>query len=271
MGRLWGLSTGDTLSVASGEQFWVQAHPQLFRLMQAGGQLLGWGLAALLVGMMMGSVRTTLGLVPPGGFSWVAIAPLILIAMIPLAQFSTFQADTFHLPGFLQKMEAGIAAREAKLKAVISTLTRETHTGAFVANLLLLAVIPAVCEELFFRGVVQRSLALRLSPHLAIWLTALIFSVVHFQFYGFFSRMLLGGALGYLAWFAGSIWPAIAGHLAFNGFQIVALWYAQRQRPELVAKLSDDAQIPAGLALLSLLLTLLLFWFYIRTLKPAPL
>jgi len=94
--------------------------------------------------------------------------------------------------------------------------------GEFLLTLLTVAILPAVGEELVFRGVLQRQIQLSTgSPLLAIWLAALLFSLVHFQFAGFLPRLLLGAGLGYLFYWTNSLWVPIVAHFFNNGFQIV--------------------------------------------------
>ena len=80
-------------------------------------------------------------------------------------------------------------------------------------------------EELTFRGVLQQALTKGCkNPHIAIILTAAIFSFIHFQFYGFFPRMFLGLVLGYMFYATGSIWTSIAMHFLNNGTAVVVYY-----------------------------------------------
>ena len=93
-----------------------------------------------------------------------------------------------------------------------------------LGNLLVIALIPAVGEELTFRGVVQQALTRKCNPHVAIWLSAFIFSFIHFQFYGFLPRMFLGLILGYLFYYSGSLWTSILMHFINNGTAVVVAY-----------------------------------------------
>jgi membrane protease YdiL (CAAX protease family) len=88
---------------------------------------------------------------------------------------------------------------------------------SFIYNLLIMAVIPAIGEELLFRGVIQQQLHFRLkNPHMAIWITAMLFSAIHMQFYGFIPRMLLGAFFGYLMVWTQSLWVPVLAHFLNN-------------------------------------------------------
>ena len=96
--------------------------------------------------------------------------------------------------------------------------------GGLLGNLLVIALIPAIGEELTFRGVLQQSLTRRCNPHVAIWLSAFIFSFIHFQFYGFLPRMFLGLILGYMFYYSGSLWTSILMHFINNGTAVVVAY-----------------------------------------------
>ena len=88
-------------------------------------------------------------------------------------------------------------------------------------NIFVIAIIPGFCEELMFRGWIQRSLIKRNNPHVAIWVTAIIFSAIHFQFYGFIPRMILGAILGYAYYYTGTLWASIIMHALNNTVAVV--------------------------------------------------
>jgi membrane protease YdiL (CAAX protease family) len=92
-----------------------------------------------------------------------------------------------------------------------------------------IALLAAICEELFFRGLLQKTLSEHINQHTAIWVTALIFSAVHFQFYGFLPRMLLGAAFGYMVVWSGSLWLPILAHFINNAVGVIAFFIAKKQ------------------------------------------
>ena len=96
--------------------------------------------------------------------------------------------------------------------------------GGLLFNLLIIALIPAIGEELTFRGVLQQGLTRRMNPHIAILLSSAIFSFIHFQFYGFLPRMFLGMLLGYLFYTSGSLWTSMLMHFINNGCAVVVYY-----------------------------------------------
>jgi len=92
-------------------------------------------------------------------------------------------------------------------------------------NIIMVGVIPAIGEELFFRGVLQKNLIkITNNAHLGIIISAFIFSAVHMQFYGFLPRMLLGMVLGYVFFWSGSIWASIAVHFIYNTMAVIGYY-----------------------------------------------
>jgi len=93
--------------------------------------------------------------------------------------------------------------------------------GILLINLGLMALLPAFAEELSFRGTLQQILG---NKHLAIWLTAIVFSAIHMQFYGFIPRMLMGAMFGYIFVWTGSLWVPIVMHFTNNSLAVIAYY-----------------------------------------------
>jgi uncharacterized protein len=122
------------------------------------------------------------------------------------------------------------------------------------------AVVPAICEEFAFRGVLQPLLLRQFSnPHVAIWLTALMFSLIHMQLYGFIPRLLLGAIMGYLVWWSGSLWPALVAHLANNAMGILVFRMTGGQM---------ELPAPWWTQVILALLFLSGFWYFVRNNRP---
>lgn len=128
--------------------------------------------------------------------------------------------------------------------------------GTLAINILLIGLTPAICEEFAFRGVLQSQLHQSFqNHHLAIWLTAAIFSAIHFQFLGFFPRMLLGGLFGYLVVYTASLWPAILAHFINNSIGVIA-YYVAMNTDLITMEQAENTDVAWYIALVSLALTL---------------
>lgn len=95
----------------------------------------------------------------------------------------------------------------------------------FAQIFLLMAVLPAVAEEALFRGTLQPLLQRYLNPHVAIWITAFMFSILHMQYLTFLSILVLGALLGYLRYWTNSIWLPTLLHLVNNGSIVIAVYF----------------------------------------------
>lgn len=110
-------------------------------------------------------------------------------------------------------------------------------------------VVPGVCEELLFRGVVLAALRKRLSMHSAVWVTAALFAAAHLDVGGLLPRTLLGAALGYLVCRTGSVFPAMLLHAVYNGVTVgVVAWYAPPDVGQLLTDETVAALDPLGTA-----------------------
>jgi membrane protease YdiL (CAAX protease family) len=142
------------------------------------------------------------------------------------------------------------------IKLFTSGLTPVSFTFIF----LIVAIVPAIGEEFVFRGMIQKELYRAVSsPHLAIWLAAVIFSAIHFQFFGFVPRVLIGAFLGYLYYWSGNLWVPIIGHFFNNGLQLVGLYLYQKGIITFNIESTDTAPWPLVAISAAMTLGLLLF------------
>ncbi|MBW3667720.1 MAG: CPBP family intramembrane metalloprotease [Actinobacteria bacterium] len=95
-------------------------------------------------------------------------------------------------------------------------LVDSTHGVALVVLVLLLAVGAPLVEELFFRGLLQRSLVRRLGPAFGITVSALVFGLTHFDPLGLLGLAAFGVVLGALVEWTGRLGPAVVAHVFFN-------------------------------------------------------
>jgi hypothetical protein len=134
-----------------------------------------------------------------------------------------------------------------------------------LVNLLMIGILAAVGEELIFRGLLQRLLTgMMRNTHMAIIITALLFSAFHFQFFSFLPRFILGIILGYLMYLGRSIWFPIAAHFINNTMGVVYYHFsAQGRADDMLEEIGTSSMLPVT-ALVSLLLFTIFFiaWYY---------
>ena len=124
-----------------------------------------------------------------------------------------------------------------------------------ITMLVILAILPAIAEEVFFRGVLQRLfIQITRRPWIGIIITAMIFSALHGQFLGFIPRLVLGIVLGALYWYSGSIYPGMIAHFLNNAVQVILVYYS----PQFLDK---DPNFAAGLIAGSTIIVIGLTWW----------
>ncbi|MBP7274089.1 MAG: CPBP family intramembrane metalloprotease [Saprospiraceae bacterium] len=201
---------------------------------------------ALLYGLIIAGkkVMTFYKLNHPPRWETIGKGALWLFVAIPLVQYTYTINKALPLPDVLRMMESD--TNEALKNLLIMDSPSE-----FIYNLLLMAIIPAIGEELVFRGGIQQYFHKIFSnPHLVIWLSAAIFSAFHVQFEGFIPRMILGALLGYLFYWSKNLWIPITAHFLNNGLQVL-LQYLYAKNFSSV-NLEDDIQVPVWAGLISL-------------------
>lgn len=159
------------------------------------------------------------------------LTAVIMFFAMPLINGLSLWNEQLHLPGFLESVEAWMRAAEAKAMAITEAFLAVNTPLGLAVNILIIAIIPALGEELLFRGVVQKELSKWSGKvHLSIWITAFLFSAIHLQFLGFFPRFLIGGLLGYMFYWSGSIWLPILAHFVNNAVAVILYYMVAKGR-----------------------------------------
>lgn len=155
---------------------------------------------------------------------------------------------------------------ELSEKALERFLVMDSPADFFV-NFLIVAVLPALAEELFFRGSLQNILERWTQrPVVAIILSSLFFSFFHLSFFKFLPILVLGLVLGTLFYMTRNLWYSIFFHLVNNTMALLASYYAQRN--EFMKQLAkDEVDFSWMIGLASLFITIALF-LYIRKKHP---
>jgi membrane protease YdiL (CAAX protease family) len=195
-----------------------------------------------------------------------AVAGLSLVALIVIS-FMPFDGliiewnQNLHLPQTLGPLEEWIRSKEKQAEGATKFLTTFHSTFELLAALIVIAVIPAVGEEVLFRGIIQRSLTYwTANTHVAIWIAAALFSAIHVQFLGFFPRMLLGALFGYLYVWSGSIWVPILAHFVNNGFTVLMVYLHQQKLVSM--DIESTESVPVLGALISGVITAGLLYYF---------
>jgi uncharacterized protein len=144
-----------------------------------------------------------------------------LLAISPIVEWNM----NFEFPDLLKDFGEWAREREDALTGITKTLTDFKSVDQFLLALLVIAILPGIGEELVFRGLIQNEL-FRSSKniHAAIWVSAILFSAIHMQFFGFIPRMLLGALFGYMYYWSGNLVIPMIAHFVHNGFTLTLIY-----------------------------------------------
>jgi uncharacterized protein len=152
----------------------------------------------------------------------IGLVIILAFCIFPVTSFTGQINSAMHLPHWLSGVEKWMAEKEDYANGIINQALVSPSFGIMILNLFIIAVLPAIGEEFFFRGVLQKILIkLFRSGHIAIWFTAFIFSAIHFQFFGFVPRFILGLIFGYLFFWSGTLWLPVISHFINNAVPVI--------------------------------------------------
>jgi membrane protease YdiL (CAAX protease family) len=199
---------------------------------------------------------------PTFRFSWILLILVFAIMLIsnPVIEFLSNLNEKMVLPSWLKWMRENEDNVEKLMNVMLSMKT----IWSLVFNVLFVGLLTAVVEEFMFRGVLQ-TIFVRLTKntHAAIWITAILFSAFHMEFFGFLPRLMLGVLFGYFVAWSGSVWPAVWAHFLNNATAVVATYLFQHR----IIKADPDNQhmFTASGYIISFTIMLFLLFVYRRT------
>lgn len=177
----------------------------------------------ILAGMFKDSPGQFLQLEHKPYFRSVILAICIVVAASPLINLTGVLNSKMSFPDWLSGMETWMRNSEKNAEELTNLFLNTKTTGGLLFNLFMIGLVPAVGEELLFRGIIQRVLIQwTRNKHLGIWIAAIFFSGLHFQFYGFIPRALLGVMFGYMLIISGNMWLPVIAHFINNSVAVIA-------------------------------------------------
>jgi membrane protease YdiL (CAAX protease family) len=191
---------------------------------------------------------------------YLLFAPLLIIISMPMISWINELNQAIKFPASMADFELSIRNMEDQAKKLTEILVITNSPAQFFMNLIVVAMLPAIAEEFFFRGVVQNfARQCFYNPHVAIWFTAIVFSGIHGQFYGFIPRVVLGALLGYLYLYSGNIWVVVLAHFMNNGLALLGFVLSDIYKD--VAFFSEDYHFPLYMSIVSIVATVgLILW-----------
>tara|TARA_R110002096_G_scaffold209863_1_gene397106 strand:- start:391 stop:1326 length:936 start_codon:yes stop_codon:yes gene_type:complete len=155
---------------------------------------------------------------------WIVLP--LLIGFVLFNSLFFYLNMNFDFPEALNGLEASFRAKEDQLMELTKYLTDFDNIGEFLLGVLVIGVLAGIGEEYLFRGIVQPKMHQYTgNAHWGVWITAFIFSAIHFQFYGFLPRLMLGAFLGYLYLYKGSLLYPITAHILNNTLMVFLVYF----------------------------------------------
>lgn len=215
-----------------------------------------------------------LGVSNPGTYSQYIGMAILLVLFMPAMNYVVDLNENMHLPESMSGIEATLRNLETNAERVTDIILNDSSIWGLVSGVLIVGCLTGIAEEMFFRAGIQKAfVSSGWNVHVAVWTTAIIFSAIHFQFFGFIPRMLLGAMLGYLYVYTGSLWVPAACHALNNSMVVISSWMVARGYTDVdVDSLGMDGNAAVWFALASVLLAACFIKFFGKTLfrKPSP-
>lgn len=192
------------------------------RFMQISSQIFTFVLPPILYAMLIKeNPKESLG-IKNVSYHWFIIGFVMMYAILPLNNvFAEWNAG-LKLPESMSRIEELIKEMYESSAVVLEKLVNVNTFGGFVINLIMIAGLAALGEELLFRSIIQTSLIKTCkNAHVGIIIASAIFSFIHFDFYAFIPRLVLGMLLGYMFYYSRSIWVSMFMHFVNNATAVV--------------------------------------------------
>jgi len=197
---------------------------------------------------------------------------VIMVSALPAVNMLTDLNARLELP--FPGAENYLRQLEEQTQALMMALVRADNFWALLVNLFMIAIIPAVGEELVFRGLIQRHMTdLFRNGHVAVIVASVIFSLAHFQFYSFLPRFFLGMILGYAFYYGRSLWYPMIAHLVNNTLGVVFYYFYMKEAAGESLEDIGTMELMPVTALISLVAVgvLMYLWIsYVRVSRTAP-
>jgi len=192
------------------------------------------------------------------------LSVLLIINAVPLINYFIEINSRLTLPDSMSNIEEWMKRTEESAMEVTERFLSVSTIGGLMFNIFMIAIIPAIGEELVFRGIVLRLFnQWSKNIHIAVWVSAILFSAMHLQFYGFLPRLFLGAILGYMFVWSGNIWIPIFAHFANNAMAIISYYLIHNKYWDVdYDKVGEAAIAPVYIVLSIIMTTIILFIFY---------
>jgi len=201
----------------------------------------------------------------------IVISILIMVVSIPLINWLADLNSKMQLPASLAGIENWMKESEDAAAKITEAFLNVSTIFGLLSNLFIIALLAAIGEEFFFRGILQKLFYdWTKNIHVAVFLSAILFGAFHLQFYGFIPRVLLGALFGYLLYWSGSLWLPIMAHFTNNALAVIMDFLERKKQINFDADKIGTEDNAVLLVLLSLIIVGALIFLFYRTEKTKP-
>ncbi|TMI85834.1 MAG: CPBP family intramembrane metalloprotease [Bacteroidetes bacterium] len=256
---IWTSMTGKSI-MGMKDELGNPAYSNAFKLMQSVSTLFGFLIPAIITAALLNrKPYNLLGFTK--GVRWKQIGLVFAIMFMALFISTSFGYFNQHIP-VSPSWKIQFQKLEDEYNSQVQAIMQLKTFGDYMLGLVIMGLLPALCEETLFRGGLQNFLTRSTQkPWLAILIVSVLFSAVHFSFYGFLPRMLLGVALGLIYYYTGSLWLSILAHFFNNAIAVSQFYFSNsaslkqmaQENPSLPLVYLGLIAIPFAVALLVLL------------------
>lgn len=242
------------------------ANSDAVKVMQCIQAVVGFLIPAIVTGLMLN--RKPMRLL---GFSakinWMQIGLVCGIMLASLFASGFFSYINDHLPVSASWKEQ-FDKMESEYNTQVQAILSLNSTTDYLIGLVVMAFIPALCEETLFRGGLQNFMTRwTKKPWLSIIVVSILFSALHFSFYGFLSRLFLGIVLGLLYEYSGKLWLNVIAHFFNNAIAVSAIYIMKEQGKSIEDAIADKSATWMGVFALPIVIALIIV-FRKRAAKP---
>lgn len=185
----------------------------------------------ILAWLFNGNVAGYLKLKERTGVKNICIVILLIICCIPLINLIAELNSRMHLPAVFSNVELWMKESENQASKIIEAFLRVDSPVGLLVNLVIMGFVPAIGEELLFRGILQQLFTDAFKNiHAGILITSILFSAMHLQFFGFIPRLLLGMMFGYLLVWSNSLWLPVLAHFINNSIALIYDYFSKQAR-----------------------------------------
>jgi membrane protease YdiL (CAAX protease family) len=194
------------------------------------------------------------------GFSWAQLGLAAVIIFIAFYLSGALGELTYYIP-IPADWEKTFKAMEQEYTEQVMIMARMNNISEYLYSLLVIAIAPAIFEELLFRGALQQLMVKwTKTPWLGILITSILFSAVHFSYYGFLARAGLGMILGYLFYYSKSLWVPMVAHFINNGFAVTMMYIMNKEGKLSPKALDERFPVWYGVIALGIIIALLIVY-----------